>query len=208
MRTASIFATFCTTLVAALPASAQPPDLILHHGKIVTVDERFSIAEAIAENPHMLVAHKSHRLVQAQRFDFHELRAETFLMREPGSGTRLVMEAVFKQHLFAPARIMTIGSNEAVKQTVMAGMGVSLLSLHTLELELRTGEIGLLDVIGTPVVRNWHLVNMTAKMLSPAATAFRQFLVEHTHEYLERTFAPYRKPRVTPPAASTRRRRR
>lgn len=174
----------------------RPPDKLDAH------------AEAIAENPHMLVAHKSHRLVQAQRFDFHELRAETFLMREPGSGTRLVMEAVFKQHLFAPARIMTIGSNEAVKQTVMAGMGVSLLSLHTLELELRTGEIGLLDVIGTPVVRNWHLVNMTAKMLSPAATAFRQFLVEHTHEYLERTFAPYRKPRVTPPAASTRRRRR
>ncbi|HET7779675.1 MAG TPA: LysR substrate-binding domain-containing protein, partial [Rudaea sp.] len=118
---------------------------------------------------------------------------EAFLMREPGSGTRLVMEAVLKQHLFTPQRIMTLGSNESVKQTVMAGMGVSLLSLHTLELELRTGEIGLLDINGTPVMRSWHLVNMTAKMLSPAAAAFRQFLLEHTHTHLEKTFAPYRK---------------
>lgn len=150
-------------------------------------------AEPVAQNPHMLVAHKSHRLLRARRFDFHELRNETFLMREPGSGTRLVMEAVFKQHLFTPQRIVTIGSNETVKQAVMAGMGVSLLSLHTLELELRTKEIGLLDVIGTPVMRSWHLVNMNAKKLSPAAAAFRQFLLEHTNEYLEKTFAPYRK---------------
>jgi DNA-binding transcriptional LysR family regulator len=151
-----------------------------------------AIAEAIAENPHMLVAHKKHRLLRARRFDFHELRNEPFLMREPGSGTRLVMEAVFKQHLFTPQRVVTIGSNETVKQAVMAGMGISLLSLHTLELELRTGEIGLLDIIGTPVMRNWHLVNMNAKKLSPAASAFRQFLLEHTHAYLEATFAPYR----------------
>ena len=172
----------------------RPPDKLDAH------------AEAIAENPHVLVAHKAHRLVHAERFDFHELRNETFLMREPGSGTRLVMEAVFKQHLFTPARIMTIGSNEAVKQTVMAGMGVSLLSLHTLELELRTQEIGLLDVIGTPVMRNWHLVNMNAKHLSPAATAFREFLVEHTHAYLEETFAPYRRLHAPPRPAGKRRR--
>ena len=150
-------------------------------------------AEPVAENPHMFVAHKGHRLLRAVRFDLHELRNEAFLMREPGSGTRLVMEAVFKQHLFTPQRIMTLGSNESVKQTVMAGMGVSLLSLHTLELELRTGEIGLLDINGTPVMRSWHLVNMNAKMLSPAAAAFRQFLLEHTHTHLDKTFAPYRK---------------
>ncbi|HSC09369.1 MAG TPA: LysR substrate-binding domain-containing protein [Rhodanobacteraceae bacterium] len=150
-------------------------------------------AEPVAENPHMFVAHKGHRLLRAVRFDLHELRDEAFLMREPGSGTRLVMEAVFKQHLFTPQRIMTLGSNESVKQTVMAGMGVSLLSLHTLELELRTGEIGLLDINGTPVMRSWHLVNMNAKMLSPAAAAFRQFLLEHTHTHLDKTFAPYRK---------------
>jgi DNA-binding transcriptional LysR family regulator len=156
-------------------------------------DKLDAVAEPIAENPHMLVAHKTHRLARARRFDFHELRNEAFLMREPGSGTRLVMEAVFKQHLFTPQRIVTIGSNETVKQAVMAGMGVSLLSLHTLELELRTGEIGLLDIIGTPVMRNWHLVNMNAKLLSPAALAFREFLLQRTQPHLEKIFAPYRK---------------
>ena len=156
-------------------------------------DKLDAVAEPIAENPHMLVAHKAHRLTRARRFDFHELRNEAFLMREPGSGTRLVMEAVFKQHLFTPQRVVTIGSNETVKQAVMAGMGVSLLSLHTLELELRTGEIGLLDIVGTPVMRNWHLVNMEAKILSPAASAFRKFLLQQAHPYLERTFAPYRR---------------
>lgn len=150
-------------------------------------------AEPIAQNPHMLVAHKAHRLRRARRFDFHELRNETFLMREPGSGTRLVLEAVFKQHLFTPQRLVTLGSNEAVKQAVMAGLGVSLLSLQTLELELRTGEIAPLDVIGTPVMRSWHLVNMNAKLLSPTAGAFRQFLRDHTQRHLERTFAPFRK---------------
>lgn len=152
-------------------------------------------SEAIAENPHRLVAHKSHQLLRATSFDIHELRKETFLMREAGSGTRLVMESVFKQHLFTPARIVTMGSNETVKQAVMAGMGISLLSLHTLELELRTHEIGLLDVLGTPVMRNWHLVHMTAKKLSPAATAFRQFLLENAQIYLTETFAAHSRQR-------------
>lgn len=167
-----------------------------------------AVAEPIAQNPHMLVAPKSHRLARERRFDFHELREETFLMREPGSGTRLVMEAVFKQHLFTPRRVVTIGSNETVKQAVMAGMGLSLLSLHTLELELRTHEIALLDIIGTPVMRSWHLVNMNAKKLSPGAAAFRQFLMQHTNPYLERTFAPYRRRRRPAPdaAAATKRR--
>ena len=158
-------------------------------------DRLDAMSEAVAENPHRLVAHKSHRLLKARRFDFHELRKESFLMREPGSGTRLVMESVFKQHLFTPARIVNIGSNETVKQAVMAGMGVSLLSLHTLELELRTGEIGLLDVIGTPVMRNWHLVNMREKKLSPAASAFRTFLAEHMQVFLRKTYATHYRPR-------------
>jgi DNA-binding transcriptional LysR family regulator len=150
-------------------------------------------AEAIAQNPHVIVAHKAHRLAGAREFDFHELRGETFLLREPGSGTRLVMEAVFKQHLFVPKRLVTLGSNETVKQAIMANMGVSLLSLHSLELELRTREISLLDVVATPVVRNWHIVKMRTKNLSAAASAFRAFLFARTRLHLDRTFSRYRK---------------
>ena len=148
-----------------------------------------AVAEPLAGNPHVLVAPAAHPLAQARRFDLQELRNETFLMREPGSGTRLVMEAMFKQHLFRPARLLLMGSNETVKQAVMAGMGISLLSLHTLALELRCGEVCLLDVIGTPVVRTWHVVHMQAKQLTPASRAFRQFLLEETNSYLSQAFA-------------------
>lgn len=85
----------------------------------------------------------------ARRFNLQELAGDTFLLREPGPGTRAVAEHTFPQHLFTPARCVTLGSNETIKQAVMAGMGVSLISLHTLSLELRTGEIALLDV-------EWH----------------------------------------------------
>ncbi|MDR2991227.1 MAG: LysR family transcriptional regulator [Burkholderiaceae bacterium] len=149
-------------------------------------------AEAIAENPHVLVAHKSHPLAKARQFDFQELREDTFLMREPGSGTRLVMEAMFQQHLFTPKKTVMLGSNETVKQAVMAGLGISLLSLHALELELRAREISLLDVIGTPLLRNWHIVHMNAKKLPPAAAAFHAFLCAETHTHLHKIFARYR----------------
>jgi DNA-binding transcriptional LysR family regulator len=155
-------------------------------------DQLEAVAEPVAENPHVLAASKSHRLAKARQFDFQELREDAFLMREDGSGTRLVMEAMFKQHLFSPRQTVMLGSNETVKQAVMAGLGISLLSLHSLELELRVREISLLDVIGTPVLRNWHIVHMNAKKLAPAAAAFRAFLCTETRRHLDRTFARYR----------------
>jgi len=151
-------------------------------------DKLDALTEAVAENPHMLVAARDHPLAAAGTFDLHELRGETFLLREPASGTRNVMETMFKQHLFTPARSIIMGSNETVKQAVMAGMGISLLSLHTLALERRTGEVALLDVTGTPVVRNWHVVHMRAKRLTPAARQFRTFLLEQMSAYLAEHF--------------------
>jgi len=148
-------------------------------------DKLDTITEPIAENPHRIVAPAGHRLCDATGIDLHELRGETFLFREPGSGTRNVMETMFRQHLFKPTRTIMMGSNETVKQAVMAGMGLSLLSLHTLALERRAGEVCLLDVVGTPIVRIWHVVHMRAKRLAPAASAFRRFLMEETSAFLE-----------------------
>lgn len=144
--------------------------------------------EAVAENPHVLVAAPDHPLAGARAIDMHELRLDTMLLREPGSGTRNVMEAMFQQHLFRPARAIIMGSNETVKQAVMAGMGISLLSLHTLALERRTGEVAILDVVGTPVFRTWHVVHMRAKRLSPAAARFHRFLLEETSGFLASQF--------------------
>lgn len=136
-------------------------------------------SDLLAPHPHLIVAPAQHRLRDAKRFDLHELRNEVFLLREPGSGTRSVAEEMFKHHLFTPAKVVTLGSNETIKQAVIAGMGVSLLSLHTLLLELRTGEIALLDVNGTPIARTWQIVHMATKRLSPACEMFRRFLLDN-----------------------------
>src|SRR5258708_15062126 len=148
-------------------------------------------AEPLAWHRQVVIARLSHPLWGARRFDLQELRGDTFLLREPGSGTRMAAEEMFRQHLFTPAKVVTLGSNETIKQAVMAGMGVSLISLHTLLLELRTGEIALLDVNGTPIERTWQLVHSRSKQLSPTCLAFRRFLLEHAEPYLESEYARF-----------------
>ena len=150
-----------------------------------------AVSEPLATHPHVIIAPANHPLRDARRFDMHELRKETFLLREQGSGTRTVAEEMFKHHLFQPAKAVTLGSNEAIKQAVMAGMGASLLSLHTLLLELRTGEISVLDVDGTPIMRTWHIVHMAAKRLSPACATFRSFMLDNTASQLQADYSRY-----------------
>lgn len=148
-------------------------------------------AEPLASHPYVLIAPADHALREARRFDLHELRHETFLLREEGSGSRRVAEEMFKNHLFTPARTISLGSNETIKQAVMAGMGISLLSLHTLPLELKTSEISLLDANGTPIERTWYVVHMNSKRLLPAGQKFRSFLLDHAAPNLEHEFGCY-----------------
>ena len=107
-----------------------------------------------------------------------------FIAREPGSGTRKAMEDYFDSQGCRPRIVMEMSSNETIKQAVMAGMGISLLSLHTLGLELRSGLLGLLRVEGTPLMRTWYIVHITGKVLSPVAEAFRQFVLAEGDAYL------------------------
>jgi LysR family transcriptional regulator, low CO2-responsive transcriptional regulator len=147
-----------------------------------------AVAEPLAQHPHVIVARTDHPFRKHKRFDLQELRGETFLLREPGSGTRVVSEEMFKNHLFKPKKIVTLGSNETIKQAAMAGMGVGLLSLHTLGLELRSDAIAILDVLGTPINRTWHVVNMRSKTLSPSAQAFRVYLLDNAAEFLQQEY--------------------
>lgn len=153
-------------------------------------------AEPMAGPPYILIGPYDHPLRDARRFDMHELRHETFLLREEGSGSRRVAEEMFKNHLFTPPRTISMGSNETIKQAVMAGMGVALMSLHTLPLELKTAEVSILDVIGTPIERTWYVVNMNAKRLLPAGQRFRQYLLEQSAIALEHEFGRYVIPRT------------
>ncbi|PKO41014.1 MAG: LysR family transcriptional regulator [Betaproteobacteria bacterium HGW-Betaproteobacteria-4] len=148
-------------------------------------------AEPMASHPYVLIGPADHPLRAARRFDLHELRQETFLLREEGSGSRRVAEEMFKNHLFTPPRTISMGSNETIKQAVMAGMGIALISLHTLPLELKTGEVSVLDAIGTPIERTWYVVHMNAKRLLPAGQRFREFLLDNAAAALAQEFDVY-----------------
>jgi len=145
-------------------------------------------SEPLAHHPYVIVASTEHRLCGASCFDLQELREDTFLLREVGSGSRNVAEEMIKEHLFTPARLVTLGSNETIKQAVIAGMGVGLISQHTLALELKSSALTILDVLGTPIDRAWHVVHMQNKRLSPACEKFRLYLLENTVSHLEREY--------------------
>ena len=119
------------------------------------------------------------------------LRPFGFILREPGSGTRAAMANFFADHGFEPRISMEMASNETIKQAVMAGLGLSFLSLHTIGLELQHQLVAVLAVEGTPVVRAWNCVHTLSKMLSPAAEAFRLFVLRHGEASLSAQFARY-----------------
>lgn len=136
-----------------------------------------AVAEPFARHPHVVIAAPDHPLAKKRRIPLARLAEETFLIREPGSGTRGLLERLFAEHGLPLNVSMEMASNETIKQAVQAGMGISLLSLHTIELELKTRRLAVLDVQGLPIVRDWHVVHLSAKRLSPVAQAFRTFLL-------------------------------
>ena len=147
-----------------------------------------SRAEPFAMHPHVLVTALDHPFARQQEVPARALGEEGFIVREPGSGTRAALDEYMAAHHLTPRVVMQMSSNEAIKQAVMAGMGISLLSLHTVGLELDHRLIATPDVEGLPLMRKWHVVNNLAKTLSPAAEAFRYFMLEHGEAYLAKHF--------------------
>lgn len=145
-------------------------------------------AEPFAIHPHALVTAPGHAFVGAEQVPAGALAREPFIVRELGSGTRAALDAYLSTHHVQPVYVMEMNSTEAIKQAVMAGMGVALLSLHTVALERRHGLIAVPSVEGLPLLRRWHLVNAAGKVLSPAAEAFRYFMLERGEEYLATAF--------------------
>lgn len=145
-------------------------------------------AEPFAAHPHVFVAPVDHPLAIAGRVPATLLGEYDFIVREPGSGTRAALEKfLLNQHVELRV-IMEMASNETIKQAVMAGMGLSFLSLHTIGLELQNRLITVLDVEDAPVVRAWNVVHTLSKLLSPAAEAFRYFVLERGEAYLAEHF--------------------
>ncbi|MEI7431543.1 MAG: LysR substrate-binding domain-containing protein [Betaproteobacteria bacterium] len=145
-------------------------------------------AEAVSFSPHplVLVAGAGHPLAAREQVSIEELAGEMMIVRESGSGTRLAMETFFRERGVEPRIDMEMGSNEAIKQAVVAGLGIGFISQHILGLELSTGRLAILKVEGTPVMRRWFLVRQKGKNLSPALAAFWNFVVKFAPEYLKR----------------------
>lgn len=141
-------------------------------------------SEAFAAHPLVFVCPPRHRLLDIGRPPVSAMEGYAFIVREHGSGTRTAMEAFFMEHRFEPRITMEMSSNETSKQAVMAGLGLSFLSLHTIGLEVRSGLMQVLDVEGTPLMRMWHIVHLQSKVLSPSAEAFRYFIIERAEAHL------------------------
>ncbi|HET7730966.1 MAG TPA: LysR substrate-binding domain-containing protein [Usitatibacter sp.] len=136
------------------------------------------IAEAFAPQPHVIIAARGHRLEGKRQIPLRDLATESFIARERGSDTRLAMEELSAESAVAFNVTMEIRSTETIKQAVIAGMGVSFLSAHTIGMELELGLLSVLDVQGFPQMREWHVVHHRSKRLPPIAVAFKQFLLE------------------------------
>ena len=146
-------------------------------------------AEAFANHPHVFIANPNNPLTGKLNIPPDALTQYEMISREPGSGTRLIMEKYFSEHNIAPIVSMEMSSNETIKQAVMANLGISFMSLHTIGSELANKQIAILDIQSTPIIRTWHVVALTKRNASQAAEAFRYFVLEKGGEILTKMFA-------------------
>jgi DNA-binding transcriptional LysR family regulator len=155
-------------------------------------------AEPFAAHPHVFIAPPGHPVLANGRSTLSELASYPLIARESASGTRALMDRFFQDHRVEQRIAMEMPSNETIKQAVMAGMGLSFLSLHTIGLELRCGLLEIVHVENTPIVRTWNIVHMQSKLLSPAAEALRYFMLEHGETHLAEHDRPWMGGRVDP----------
>lgn len=145
------------------------------------------LAESFMQNPLVVIASPTHQLAHAKKIQARQLANETFLLREQGSGTRGVAERFFASHQLELPAHMSMDTNEAIKQSVQAGIGIGIISRHGIELELETKRLVILDVEGFPIVRHWHLVYRKDKRLSIAALEFEKFLLLESQDLMKHT---------------------
>lgn len=138
--------------------------------------EQEVVCQPILTNPLVVFARNSHPLAGRKNIPFASLEKEPFLMREPGSGTRLESYQAFDRHGIKPNIRMELSTNEAIKQAILAGLGISIMSKYTLGVETRHANLAILDVEGFPIERKWQFVYPVGKQISSVARAFMDFV--------------------------------
>jgi LysR family transcriptional regulator for metE and metH len=147
------------------------------------------VAGSIGFHPHVVVAPPRHRLAGRRHLSASVLDDEMFLPREPGSGTRSLMESYFAAAGVSPVMGMQISSNETIKQAVIAGLGIAFISAHAVEFEVATARLAILDIEGLPILREWRVVRVADRTPTPAAAALTAFLLAEGQHFLPKIAA-------------------
>ncbi|MDA8129465.1 MAG: LysR family transcriptional regulator [Betaproteobacteria bacterium] len=142
-------------------------------------------SQAFMQNPLVIIAPPDHPLVGVSRVSLSRLVEENFILRERGSGTRNAVERFFQQHGVKFNASMEMSRNEAIKHAVMAGLGLGIVSLHTLEFELALGRVAILSVEGFPIMKEWYMVHRSGKRMSPIAQAFHEFVLNEADRIMK-----------------------
>jgi len=140
--------------------------------------------QVFGDHPYVVIAPSRHPLAGAGRLPFARITEETLLVREHGSGTRLHLDALFAAAGHEPQIGMELNSNETIKQAVMAGLGIALISAHTIAAEVHDGRLAVLDVDGLPIHRHWLLVRMASRTPGPATRSLWNFVALTGADYL------------------------
>lgn len=146
-----------------------------------------NVADVLGDHPYVLIAPPGHPLACKETVTAEELLSETFLTREEGSGTRILTTRYLDRiGEGRPYRSIEMGTNETIKQAVIAGLGIAMISAHTVVPELEAGRLVTLKLAGMPIVRQWYMIRLEDHELSPAAAAFRTFVLAQKGDYLPR----------------------
>ncbi len=141
------------------------------------------------ENPMVVVAPINHRLAKEKNISIQQLEDEPFIMREPGSGTRRSIQKLFDEHNISVKVKLELGSNEAIKQAIAGGLGISVLSRHTLMPE--SSDLTILDVEHFPIKRDWYMVYPNGKQLSIVARTYCEYLLDAAKQFNPKTTGVY-----------------
>jgi LysR family transcriptional regulator, low CO2-responsive transcriptional regulator len=141
------------------------------------------------ENPMVVVAPINHRLAKEKNISIQQLEDEPFIMREPGSGTRRSIQKLFDEHNISVKVKLELGSNEAIKQAIAGGLGISVLSRHTLMPE--SSDLTILDVEHFPIKRDWYMVYPNGKQLSIVARTYCEYLLDAAKQFNPKTTEVY-----------------
>ena len=151
---------------------------------------RFQVdAFAFSKHPYVLISHPDHPLTKFRRIRKADLVPHRFIVRESGSGTRVVHDTYFQRNGLETPRAQEMDSNANIKQAVMANMGLAFISAHTIDLEFQAGRIAILDAEGMPELREWFVLHMHGKQLGPSARKFKDFVEAEGKGFMKGFFA-------------------